>query len=137
MSLLTKREHSLISSGLKKSSFLQSMLLLNFLIRWSWNILYLFNISMMLNKWIIWWSWVDVTTFVELSWRVGDGVDRHHDQIWIDVGLVLKEVLPDSAGVVVVLFDHRSVGRSGFVWLEAPLILLSMIHLLISVGFQN
>ena len=62
MSLFTKQEHSLIFSALKKSSFLKSMLLLNFLIRWSWNILNLFNISMMLNKWIIKWFWVDVTT---------------------------------------------------------------------------
>ena len=62
MSLFTKREHSLIFPALKKSSFLKSMWLLNFLILWSWNILYLFNISMMLNKWIIQWFWVDVTT---------------------------------------------------------------------------
>ena len=62
MSLFTKREHSLFFSWLKKSSFLKLMLLLNFMIRWSWNILYLFNISMMLNKWIIRWFWVNVTT---------------------------------------------------------------------------
>ena len=62
MSLFTKREGSLIFSGLKKSSFLKSLLLPNFLIWWSWNILYLFNILMMLNKWIIRWFWVDVTS---------------------------------------------------------------------------
>ena len=62
MSLFTERERSLIFSWLKKSSFLKSMLLLNFLIQWYWNILYLFNISMMLNNWIIQWFWVDVTT---------------------------------------------------------------------------
>ena len=62
MSLFTKRERSLIFSALKKSTFLKSMLLLNFLIRWSWNILNLFNISMMLNKCIIRWFWVNVIT---------------------------------------------------------------------------
>ena len=61
MSLFAKREHWLNFSAIKKSSFLKSMLLLNFLIRWSWNILNLFNILMMLNKCIIWWFWFDVT----------------------------------------------------------------------------
>ena len=42
----TKREHSLIFSSLKKSSFFRSMILLNFPIRWHLNILNLFNISM-------------------------------------------------------------------------------------------
>ena len=62
MSLFTKQEHSLIFSGLKKSTFLKSMLLSNFLIRWSWNILNKNNISMMLNKCLMRWFWVDVTT---------------------------------------------------------------------------
>ena len=62
MSFITKWEPSLMFFGLKKSSFLKSMLLLNFLIQWSWNILYLFNILTMLNKWIIRWFWVNVTT---------------------------------------------------------------------------
>ena len=61
MSLFTKREHSLIFSGLKKSSFLKSMLLLNFPIRSSSNILNKNNILMMLNKCLIQWFWVDVT----------------------------------------------------------------------------
>ena len=62
MSLFTKRERSLIFSGLKKSTFLKSMLLSNFLIWWSWNILNKNSISMMLNKCLIQWFWVDVTT---------------------------------------------------------------------------
>ena len=40
---------------LKKSSFLKSMILLNFPIQWYLNILNLFNILMILNKWIFWW----------------------------------------------------------------------------------
>ena len=48
--------------ALKKSTFLKSMLLLNFLIRWSKYILNLSNISMRLNKCIIQWFWVDVTS---------------------------------------------------------------------------
>ena len=38
------------------------MLLSNFLIQWSWNILNENNILMMLNKCLIQWFWVDVTT---------------------------------------------------------------------------
>ena len=48
-------------SSLKKSSYFKSMLLLNFLIRWSSNISNLLNISMMLNKWIIQWFSFDFT----------------------------------------------------------------------------
>ena len=62
MSLFTKRERSLIFSGLRKYTFLKSMLLSNFLIRWSWNILNTNNVSMMLNKCLIQRFWVDVTT---------------------------------------------------------------------------
>ena len=62
MFLFTKQEHSLIFSALKKSSFLKPMLLLIFLIQWSWNLLNLFNYLMMLNKILIQWFWVDVTT---------------------------------------------------------------------------
>ena len=61
MSLFSKRERSLIFSGLKKSSFLKSMLLLNFPIRSSSNILNKNNISMMLNKCLIRWFWFNVT----------------------------------------------------------------------------
>ena len=61
-SLFTKREHSLIFSSLKKSSFLKSMLLINFPIQWYLNILNLYNILMMLNKCIIWWFSFYVTT---------------------------------------------------------------------------
>ena len=48
--MFTKRECSLIFSSLKKSSFFKSMILLNFPIRWSSNILNLFNISMILKN---------------------------------------------------------------------------------------
>ena len=43
-------------------TFLKSMLLSNFLIRWSLNILNKNNILMMLNKSLIQWFWVNVTT---------------------------------------------------------------------------
>ena len=59
--LFTKQERSLIFFSLKKSSFFKSMILLNFPIRWSSNILNLFNIFMILNKLIILWFWFDVT----------------------------------------------------------------------------
>ena len=49
-------------SSLKKSSFLKSMVLLNFPIRWYLNILYFLNISMILNKWVIPWFSFNVTT---------------------------------------------------------------------------
>ena len=62
MSLFTKRERSLIFSSSKKSLFLQSMLLLNFLIRQNLNILNSFNILMISNKCIIRWFSIDVTT---------------------------------------------------------------------------
>ena len=65
-SLFTKRERSLIFSSLKKSSFLKSMILLNFPIQWYLSILNLFNISMILNKWIILWFSLDVTTRSQL-----------------------------------------------------------------------
>ena len=55
-------QRSLIFSALKKPSLLKLMLLLNFLIRWYWNISNLFHISMKLNKILIWWFWVDVST---------------------------------------------------------------------------
>ena len=70
MSLFTKLERSLIFSGLKKSSFLKSMLLSNFLIQWSWNILNKNNISMMLNKCLIQLFQVDVTTKPHLDKQV-------------------------------------------------------------------
>ena len=38
---------------------------------------------------------------MELGWRVGDGGDWHHDQIWVDAGLVSKGILHGSAGVKV------------------------------------
>ena len=47
---------------LTKSSFLKSMILINFPIWWYWNILILFNISMMLNKCIIQWFLFEVNT---------------------------------------------------------------------------
>ena len=88
MPLFTKRERSLIFSGLKKSWFLKSMLLLNFLIQWSWNILYLFNISTMLNKWIIRWFWVDVTTKAQLIYDDSKWLTREFIyHIWISIRL--------------------------------------------------
>ena len=65
--LFTKRERSLIFSGLEKSTFLKSMLVLNFLIRWSWNILNKNNILMVLNKCLIRWFWVNVTPKPHIS----------------------------------------------------------------------
>ena len=56
-----KAERSLIFSSIKKSSFLKSMILINFLIQRYLNILNLFNISMIFIKWIIRLSSFDVT----------------------------------------------------------------------------
>ena len=49
---------------------------------------------------------------MELGWRVGDGGDWHHDQIWVDAGLVPRGLLHDSAGVVELCVDVPSA-RSG------------------------
>ena len=62
-SLFTKREQSLIFSSLKKSLFLESMLLVNFWIWWYLNFLNVLNILTMLNKSIIRCSSVGVTIF--------------------------------------------------------------------------
>ena len=48
-------------SALEKSSFLKSMILINFPVRWYLNFLNLYNISMMLNKCTIRWFSIDVT----------------------------------------------------------------------------
>ena len=70
MSLFSKRERSLIFSGLKTSTFLSQMLLSNFLIWWSWNILNKTNISMMLSKCLIRRFWVDVTSKAHCSFTI-------------------------------------------------------------------
>ena len=67
--------------------------------------------------------------FVELGWWVGDGDERHHDEIWIDFGLVWRCVSHDSVEVVVASFEYTFDSIScpswcRFVWSEAPLFFL-------------
>ena len=42
-------------------------------------------------------SFLKVIIFVELGWQVSDGDEWHHDEIWIDFGLVWRFVLTSSS----------------------------------------
>ena len=109
----TKQERSLIFSSIKKSSFLKSMIIINFPIRWSTKIFNLFNISMMLNKLIIRWFSIDVTAKSQLSvygWQFLDAKFYDHHCVCLHFQQFLQLELDTFWFVLLLLLICSSLG---------------------------